>query len=68
MHLSKWKKTAHLNNIRGNKMSIYKRECWLDYSYKGRFFRKTFDNHLDRKQWTFKLSLDNRYQVLIQSK
>ena len=49
-------------------MSIYKRECWVEYKYNHRYCKKTFDNHLDRKQWIFKANLDGRYLVLNQSK
>lgn len=52
-------------------MSIYKhieRECWVEYTYNRRYLKKTFYNHLERKQWVFKVSLDDRYQVLNHSK
>ena len=49
-------------------MSIFKRECFIEYLYKRRFCKKTFDNHLDRKQWIFKANLDSRYLILNQSK
>ena len=51
-------------------MSIYKRECWVDWARNGgsRIYRKTFDNHLDRKKWIEDKQNDSRYILLVMSK
>jgi len=52
-------------------MSIYKhvkRECWQSYLYRRKWCKKTFYNHLERKQWVDERKDNTRYVILNSSK